>query len=267
MGMIDLNLTEFDIIIQGGQSNAEGMGLGEIENAYQTHEDVYYLTAEKTVEHRPERVVIDFVDKPFQVGVAEERLCDDGRVGEFSLYFARKYIQDGRLQKGRKLLIIRAGVGGTGFKKGHWCVGDELYNKMIEMTDYALSLNKNNQVIAFLWHQGEHDAFEKNVPENYKKQLTALVDGVRSHVGAKIPFIAGEFVNDWTSKNIDICAPILKVIREVVAEIGNGGFVETSDLLSNAQKIQNADDIHFCRESLHILGRRYFAEYKRIIGE
>lgn len=265
---MDFSKVKFDIIIQGGQSNAEGTGSGPVTQELIPSQNAFYLYAEKTVTVGEDNMYITFHDKPFVIEQAQERQGENGVVlGDFALTFAEEYEKSGLLANDRKLLIIRAAVGGTGFQKKHWGLQDCLYLKLLELIDYALSLNKENRVVGFLWHQGEHDAFEKNTPDNYKKQLTALVDGVRARVGAKIPFIAGEFVNDWKSKNIEICAPILKVIREVTTESGNGGFVETSDLLSNDQKHQNGDDIHFCRESLHILGRRYFAEYKRIIGK
>jgi hypothetical protein len=44
-----------------------------------------------------------------------------------------------------------------------------------------------------------------------------------------------------------------------------GAFIETSDIPSNNQKTGNGDGIHFCRESLHTLGKRYFAAYRTII--
>ncbi len=257
---------KFDIVIQAGQSNSEGCGLGPVTKELIPSPNAFYLYAEKTVTVVDDNLIIDFHDKPFVIEQAKERGEGDNKLGDFSLTFAEEYEKAGLLASDRKLLIIRAGVGGAGFQKKHWGLQDCLYLKLLELINYALSLNKENRVVAFLWHQGEHDAFEKNTPENYKKQLSALLNGVRACVGEKIPFIAGEFVNDWKSKNIDICAPILQVIREVTAENGNGGFVETGDLLSNDQKHGNGDDIHFCRESLHILGRRYFAEYKRIIG-
>lgn len=264
---MDFSKVKFDIIIQAGQSNAEGYGLGPASQELVPSPNAFYLYAEKTVTVGEDNMIIEFHDKPFVIEPAKESDTSEGKRGDFSLTFAEEYEKAGLLASDRKLLIIRAAVGGTGFKKKHWGLQDCLYLKLLELIDYALSLNTENRVVGFLWHQGEHDAFEKNTPDNYKKQLSALVDGVRTRVGEKIPFIAGEFVNDWKSKNIDICAPILQVIREVAAESGNGGFVETGDLLSNDQKHQNGDDIHFCRESLHILGRRYFAEYKRIIGK
>ena len=44
-------------------------------------------------------------------------------------------------------------------------------------------------------------------------------------------------------------------------EIG-GGYIETADLRSNDQKCGDGDTIHFCREDLQELGRRYFASYR-----
>ena len=136
--------------------------------------------------------------------------------------------------------------------------------EMLEMTDYALSLNKNNRVVAFLWHQGEHDAFEGNIPDVFGKQLSAMVSSVRKRYG-EIPFIAGDFVREWKQKNIEICKPIVEKIQKVVELLGNAAFVATDDLLSNNEKIKNGDDIHFCRQALQILGQRYFEKYLEIV--
>ncbi len=250
----------YDIFIQAGQSNAEGIGKGPVNKEYEETEKIAYLTAEKTVEVRSDRLEIMFADEPFSIDTAKERTGIEGKIGDFSLTFAQSYIENGLLQKDRKVLIIRAGVGGTGFQKGYWTQGGELYLKLLEMCDYALSLNPENRIVGFLWHQGEHDAFEGNTPENYYKQLSELVNGVRSRYG-NMSFIAGDFVNEWKSKNLDSCNPIVDTIKTVVKDIKNAGFVETADLPSNNQKIGNGDDIHFCRESLYELGRRYFKEF------
>ena len=251
---------DFDIIIQAGQSNAEGIGRGTVVEEYSPSDDVYYLNVAKKVEHMPECVKITFFDQPFLISMAQEREVAGIKIGDFSLSFAQKYVETGFLDKGRKLLIVRIGIGGTGFKKGNWGVDDALYKKMIEMTDYALSLNEKNRVVAFLWHQGEHDAFEGNHPEVFEKQLSTMISAVRERYG-EIPFIAGDFVREWKQKNIAICKPIVEKIQKVVDALGNAAFVKTDDLLSNNEMIQNGDDIHFCRESLRILGQRYFEKY------
>ncbi|MBE5739383.1 MAG: sialate O-acetylesterase [Clostridiales bacterium] len=262
---MDLTKEKFDILIQAGQSNAEGMGLGPVLKEYVSSEKVLYLSAEKEVTILQNGLKIDYADKPFSIELAKERCVDGKQYGDFALTFSEEYIKNGLLKEDKKMLIVRAAVGGTGFYKKQWGVGNILHSKMIEMVEYALSLNPENRVVGFLWHQGEHDAFEGNKPEIYHKQLTDMINDVRFRYG-NMPFIAGDFVNEWKSKNLDSCEPIVNVIRMVVKECGYAGFVETADLLSNNQKTGNGDDIHFCRQALHVLGRRYFDMYNLIKG-
>ena len=44
-------MEKYDIIIQGGQSNAEGSGRGPVLKAYEPSEDIYYLDVEYTLEN------------------------------------------------------------------------------------------------------------------------------------------------------------------------------------------------------------------------
>ena len=255
---------QYDIFIQGGQSNSEGTGHGPVMRELSVMDDVWYLEAEKTVEVLEDNMRITYADKPLKLVPAQERVVNGEVTGDFSLTFAEEYKKAGLLKEGRQIVIVRAAIGGTGFQKKQWGLGNLLHNKLVEMTDYALTLGEGSHVVGFLWHQGEHDAFEGNIPDRYYRQLTEMLADVRARYGADIPFIAGDFVNDWKSKNIEICAPIIEKIKQAVANDGNAAFVETSDLLSNSQLLGNEDDIHFCRESLHILGARYFQAFKNL---
>ena len=261
----------FDIVIQAGQSNAEGCGKGPLrEKEYEVDEDILHLNADFTVKEGIVgdiwKLVLNYGEKPLRIDVAKERINDGGEiVADFSLTFAKAYKDAGYLKDGRKLLVLRCGVGGTGFKKRYWGPNDEVYLKMIEMIDYALSLNKENRLVAFLWHQGEHDAFEGNDPCVYEQQLENMLNSVRERYSVpRLPFITADFVNEWESENIDICAPIVEKIKAVTYRAG-GEFVETSDLLSNNQKIANGDGIHFCRQSIYELGRRYFRAFEKLV--
>ena len=261
----------YDIIIEAGQSNSEGCGIGPVTEEYIADEDIMYLVCDLNVFvveiDGEENLKFDYKKTPFRIEVADERDAENGIRGDFSLSFARRYKESGLLEAGRKLLIIRAGVGGTGFKKKHWVPDGAVYLKMLEMIDYAVSINSENRIVAFLWHQGEHDAFEENDPDVFEKQLKAMIDSVKERYSVpEIPFISGDFVNEWKSENIEICAPIVEKIKKVTYE-ESGLFVETSDLLSNNQTVQNGDNIHFSRESLHILGNRYFEAFKDIISK
>lgn len=258
-------MNKFDIIILAGQSNAEGMGLGEVENEFQPTEQIFSLSAERKVTHLPENLKIVYADKPFELKIAEERISGGKKIADFSLPFARLYAEN-LLSEERKILIIRAAVGGSGFYKKHWTQDGILYLKMLELIDFALSLHPENRITAFLWHQGEHDAFEKNKPNIFKEQLKTMVESVRSRYRLpQLPFIAGDFVNDWKMKNLEDCRPIIEKIKEVIEEIGCSAFIETSDLLSNHEMVKNGDDIHFCRAAQYEMGKRYFQAYSQII--
>ena len=256
-------MEKYDIIIQGGQSNAEGCGVGETENPYIPSADVLYMDVEKQIETTAEYMIITYPNSPFLIHQAQER-GETEKYADFSLRFAEKYKENGCLKDGRKLLIIRAAIGGSGFKKGQWGLNAPVYLKMLEMTEYALSLNPENKIVAFLWHQGEHDAFEKNDPDIFKTELKACIEEVRRRFGY-MPFITADFVNEWKSKNLEICEPIVDKIKEVTKEVGYSAFIETSDLPSNNQKTGNGDDIHFCRNSLRILGERYFNAFEKLV--
>ena len=266
---MELARCAYDVIIQAGQSNAEGFGKGPVSEEYLKDDDVVYLYQNFKAEVKSidgfTKMVIQVDDPTFHLGVADEAADNDGKIGSFALTFAEEYKKAGLLAEGRKLLIIRAAVGGTGFFAKQWGVGDELYLRMLEMIDYALSLNPDNKIVGFLWHQGEHDAFEGNPPDVFESQLKAMITDVKNRYGLiKLPFVSGDFVNEWKSKNIEICKPIVEKIRSVTASEG-GVFIETADLPSNNQTVGNGDDIHFCRESLHILGKRYFNAYSEIV--
>ena len=242
----DLSGEHFDIIIQAGQSNSDGTGYGPVEEPWIPTEDVWYLNFDMTL------------------SVAREMVNGNEIQSNYSLSFAREYMNKGLLKEGRKLLILRTSIGGTGFLDKRWGMTDDLYLHMMEMIRTALALNEENRLVAFLWHQGETDAIYGADYETHYNNLMGLIQSVRDefHV-PNIPFVAGDFVWHWKRDNWDICVPVVDAIRAVCRDCGNAAFVETEDLLSNTQEDRNPplpweDTIHFSRRSLYILGKRYF---------
>jgi hypothetical protein len=136
---------------------------------------------------------------------------------------------------------------------------------MMEMIKTALGLNPKNRLVAFLWHQGETDATLNSDFQTYYNNLTTLVTNVRKTFGCdNLPFVAGDFVSHWKMENIKRCEPVISAMKEVCKTIGDAEFVETSELLSNDQKIGNKDNIHFCRDALYLLGLKYYDAYQKI---
>jgi hypothetical protein len=245
----DFGKEAFDIVIQAGQSNAEGCGKGAADEPFTPSGDILYL------------------DSGFMIFPACERIWANDIVGDFSLAFCSRYIADGRLGAGRKLLVVRAAVGGTGFLDGRWNPGDDLFLQMMEMTKTAVELNRQNRIVAFLWHQGENDATLGAGREAHLGRLTTLVGMVRDAFGcSRAPFVAADFVGHWKNDNIGICAPVVDAMRDVCARLENARFVETGGLQSNDQRIGDGDTIHFCRDALNKLGERYSSAFADLAG-
>jgi len=246
---MDYSSDVFDIIIQGGQSNSDGTGFGDASVPYVPKETVLYMTGDK------------------RIAVAAERQWDGYIAGDFSLSFADLYINTGMLQPGKKLLILRGAVGGTGFLDHRWRKEDDLYEQLMSMVKSAQSLNPRNKPVVFLWHQGETDATLNASYDTHTQNLSSLLNDVRSiSENPALPFIAGDFVRQWKNDNAAICEPVVAAIREVCADDKYSGFVETDGLQSNDQRFGNGDTIHFCREALYELGKRYYAKYSEIVN-
>lgn len=246
----DFSREQFDIIIQAGQSNSDGTGKGDALKPYQPNEDVWYLNGD------------------FTISKAQEYVSENCIIGNFSLSFADGYIKKGMLEKGRKLLIIRAAVGGTGFLDKRWGMRDDLYLRMMEMTKTALNLNPGNRLIALLWHQGETEAFLNANYDTHYKNLFMLIDSVRNTFNCdKLPFIAADFVGQWKSANYEICEPVVNAMKDICDNVGCARFIETDGLQSNDQKLGNGDTIHFCREALYGLGAMYFDAFLKVIEQ
>lgn len=237
----DFTKEKFDIIIQAGQSNAEGCGQGMAEHPFGNNDGrIWYLNPN------------------FTISLASERVWGNNIAGDFSLTFAAEYIKAGLLAEGRKLIIIRAAVGGTGFSDKRWGMEDDLFLCLIDMIKTARELNPENRFVAFLWHQGEGDwgtSFE-----THYANLSGLLKSVRDEAGvANLPFAAGDFVPQWRDANTKgEEKPVRRAIREVCANSQPAAFVESDGLLSNAQKTGGKDTVHFCRDSLNVFGVRYF---------
>lgn len=245
----DFTKEKFDIFIQAGQSNSEGYGFGEVENPYNPCQQVYYLTNE------------------FMIERAREQLTQNKAQSNFGLPFVREYIERGMLGEGRKILIIRAAAGGTGWADHRWGMTDDLYLRMMDMIETALSLNPENKLIALLWHQGETDAQKGASFETHYNNLKNLLVSVREKFGVSdLPFITADFVHSWKCENVELCTPVIDAIRAVCRDCPPAAFIETDGLLSNLQELGYnplgwLDIIHFSRKAIYELAHRYFEAF------
>lgn len=250
----DFSKDAFDIFIQAGQSNSVGGGKG--------------LTPYRFLEDWGEQKEIWYLNPDFTISTAGERVWGNQPIGDFSLSFARKYIQSGLLKPGRKILIVRGGEGGTGFSDGRWNPGDDLRVRLRDLVLTAKNLNDENRLMCFLWHQGETDAMAEADGETHYNNLLRLVEEVRALAeDQQLPFVTAGFVPEWEAENLGSTKEVAQAIRRVCDSAGCARFVEAQGLRSNFQAgADDCDHIHFCRDSLYELGERMFQAYTELSG-
>lgn len=260
---------KFDIIVLAGQSNAGGCGAGETKYTYEPDEDIYVLKGDYTATAQKTEYGNEYLDIKLSNEYYTQIASQKGGCGSFALSFAQMYKKN-NLQHGRKILIVQTAIGGTGFAKNHWAVGEYIYDRMIKMVEYALSFNKENRIIAFLWHQGEHDSFENptlNFEERknfYYDKLCAMIDGVREKFG-EVPFVGAGFTRLWFENYPEQCKAIYSAMDKIALNKSQVGFVSnTEDLLSNAETVFSQDKVHFSKEALYLLGLRYYKKWCEI---
>lgn len=264
----------YDIIILAGQSNAHGCGLGETTQPWVLDERINMLQSSfqadiAKTEYGNEYLDLKFFDD-YSIESADERVEGENRFAVLALPFAREYA-DKCLKKGRKVLIVQSAIGGTGFAKHHWGENEILFNRMMEMILSALALNKENRIVAFLWHQGEHDAFENADWDNEKrnreheKNLSHFMDCIEERFG-QIPFICAGFSKSWVESYPQETEAVLRAIKTVCESKNFARFIEeTTDLPTNNDAIGSGDTVHFSRQGLEILAKRYFEAYQDIL--
>lgn len=265
---------KYDIIVLAGQSNAEGQGQGEVTEEYVPDARIHFMNDNCGFHFvTTDGVSVLHYNWPCEskITVADERIEKDKKMGCFALQFAQKYAAE-YLAEDRKVLIVNANFGGTGFHRPEWGVGNIMHERMVAMTNEALGYNPENKVVAVLWAQGEHDAFEDadwDAERRYlthKENLTATFADFYARTGCQdAPIIACGFTDTYCQSVPEASEAVLKAIVECVAEV-NGGFVDTKGLTSNAQVLGNDDIYHYSREALHILGGKLFDKYKEMKG-
>lgn len=244
----DFSEIPMDIIIVAGQSNANGAGLGAVEEPYVPKENVWSLNNDFTISKECEHI---------------ER--NDVR-GGFRLQFVDEYLKAGLLSADRQLLMVNGAVGGTGFAKHQWGEGEVLSERLFEMTKTALDLNKENKIKAFLWHQGEQEINFNTPSDVYEEKISRLYNNFIYKFGDDYPIIAGDFVPIWKREKGYDAERITERLRKVIMTLKHGYFVESEGLKSNFEDVKDSNEkIHFSRKDSQELGKRYFEKYKQFL--
>jgi len=227
------------IFIMAGQSNMAGRGIVEPED---------------TVSNKR----IFSINKDGQIIIAKEPIhfYEPERTGlDCGLSFAKSLIK--KIPDSISILIIPTAVGGSSIRQ--W-LGDSTYHNVKLFSNFLskVEIAKQNGVIkGILWHQGESDANEKDIPL-HKQRLRALFSKFRSAIGNnELPVLLGELGS--FSENPENFNLINKAIHEYSAEDKNSSVISTKDLKDKG------DHLHFDSKGQRTMGNRFAEAYLKML--
>ena len=223
------------VFIMAGQSNMAGRGIVEPEDTV------------------PDKRILA-INRDGQIIIAKEPLhfYEPERAGlDCGLSFAKTLIT--KIPKNVSILIIPTAVGGSSISQ--W-LGDSVFRNVKLFSNFLskVEIAKQNGIIkGILWHQGESDANEKNIPL-YKQRLHLLFSKFRAEIGnKKLPVLLGElgsFSNNPADFNL-----INKAIHDYASEDKNSRVISTKDLKDKG------DNLHFDSEGQRTMGKRFANAY------
>ena len=223
------------VFIMAGQSNMAGRGIVEPED---TLADKRILS----------------INREGQVIIAKEPLhfYEPDRTGlDCGLSFAKTLIK--KIPDNIFILMIPTAVGGSAISQ--W-LDDVLYRDVKLYSNFLdkVETGKQNGIIkGILWHQGESDANEKDIPQ-YKQRLGLLFSKFRMAVGNnELPVLIGELGS--FSEDPENFSLINKAIYEYAVEDKNCHVIKTKDLKDKGNRL------HFDSKAQRTMGKRFAKKY------
>ncbi len=232
---MELIKSETLVFILAGQSNMAGRGLVE---AIDTISSPRILT----------------INQQGKLIIAKEPLhfYEPNRTGlDCGLSFGKELLK--HIPTRFTIVLIPAAVGGT--KVNQW-INDSTHRTVQLRTNFKekIELAKQYGTLAgILWHQGESDANEQNIP-TYKTDLIRLFSLFRNIADRpQLPIIMGEL--GYFEPNSINKQKINDQLKEVAEQHNLISLVSSKGLTCMA------DNEHFDTKSVRILGKRYAAAF------
>src|SRR6188508_3316248 len=223
------------VFIMAGQSNMAGRGIVEPEDTV-SDKRIFSIT------------------KDGQVIIAKEPLhfYEPERTGlDCGLSFAKTLIT--KIPDSVSLLIIPTAIGGSSIRQ--W-LGDSVFRNVKLFSNFLskVEIAKQNGIIkGILWHQGESDANEKDIPL-HKQRLHVLFSKFRSAIGNnELPVLLGE-LGSFSENPVNFNL-INKAIHEYASEDKNSTVISTKDLKDKG------DNLHFNSNGQRTMGKRFAKAY------
>ena len=227
------------IFIMAGQSNMAGRGIVE------------------PVDTISDKRIFS-INKDGQIIIAKEPLhfYEPERTGlDCGLSFAKTLIT--KIPGNVSILIIPTAVGGSSIRQ--W-LGDSVYRDVKLFSNFLakVEIAKQNGIIkGILWHQGESDANEKDIPL-HKERLGLLFSKFRAAIGNnELPVLLGE-LGSFSENPVNFNL-INKAIHDYAAGDKNSAVISTKDLKDKG------DHLHFDSKGQRTMGKRFAEAYLKML--
>lgn len=156
------------------------------------------------------------------------------------------------------ILLVPTAVGGSSISQ--W-LGDSTHRKVPLWSNFneKIELGKELGVIkAILWHQGESDANEQDIP-HYKDRISRLFNKFRASVGKEdLLILVGEL--GTFSDNNENWMKINEQVMLYASIDSNTNIIQTADLN------HKGDKVHFNSAGQRLIGQRFAKEYIRYLN-
>ena len=151
------------------------------------------------------------------------------------------------------VLMIPVAIGGSSISQ--W-LGDSLYRNVKLFSNFKEKVELANRygiIKGILWHQGESDANERNIPK-YEERLAVLFSKFRETIGSNnLPVLMGELGSYSNNKNNWLL--INQSIHNYSAKDKYTTVISTSDLQ------HKGDTVHFNSKGQRMMGKRLAEAY------
>jgi hypothetical protein len=227
------------VFIMAGQSNMAGRGTVEPQDTI------------------PNKRILS-IDQNGELIIAKEPLhwYEPEKTGlDCGYSFAKTLLK--KIPSNISILIIPTAVGGSSITQ--W-LNDSLYRNVKLFSNFLSKVEiarKFGTIKGILWHQGESDANEKDIPF-YKQRLGQLFSKFRSATGNnELPILLGE-LGSFSDNPVNFSL-INKAIHEYAAEDKNSRVIITNDLKDKG------DHLHFDSKGQRIMGIRFAEAYFKML--
>ena len=145
-----------------------------------------------------------------------------------------------------------------------WQKGERYYEEAVRRAKAC-----GEQIDGIIWIQGEQDTVEEKDYKDYAKNFAKFIGDLRNDLkNQQIPFIACEI---WGGDDYVKYAPemyhrgiceVNRQIKEVIKKTPNCDYISSCGV-----EHTKGDEVHFAKEGMRVLGRRFADKYLQMISD